>query len=107
DVAGPPDRDSVGAQTAVALRPSGNGLRPDRDLCNTDLDWPDLPVLLRLQVGPYSHCRVREHVQPTTWTARRPGPMGLPLDSALGDLRDSLRGALRPHDPGERDGDDE
>ena len=39
--------------------------------------------------------------------ARRAGAVGLPHDPALDDVRHPVRGALRPHDQGERDGDPE
>ena len=97
-----------------ALRPRSlldrgvDDLRPDRDLGPPGLDRPDLRLLLRLQARTSRR-------SPGTATSINPPPAsrGGPVQWAYHmilpwiDVRDPLRGALRAHDPGERDRDDE
>ena len=61
------------APTALALRPSGDGVRPDRRLGAPGLARPDLLVLLRLQARLDADHRLLRRVQPARGAGlRRP-----------------------------------
>ena len=94
---------------AIADRPSGDGLRPDRRVGAPGLDRADLLVLLRLKwhITPIADYANFFGAPPDSGAARRSGAVGLPHDPALDDVRHPVRGALRAHDQGERDGDPE
>ena len=94
---------------AVAVRPIRDGLRPDRRVRAPGLDRADPLVLLRREVAHHADRELRELLRRARRlrAARRALAVVLPHDFALVDVRASVRGALRPHDQGERDGDDE
>ena len=97
------DRDPLGAPAAIAVRPIGNGVRPDRDLRASRLDRPDPHLLRRVQGGVDAARGLLRHDQPVD-RLRRAGRVGTLAHPSLDHVRDPLRRSLRPNDPCERPG---